>query len=87
MENTHKQATATRLLTVNDLRREYRLGRGTAYLLLGVLPCVRVGKRVLLRRDDVEAFLERAATEGQDIRALALEAQKGKNPGWGAGKR
>lgn len=62
-----------------DLRQEYRLGRGTVYLLVGLIPHVRVGRRVLVRREDVEAFLERAAAGGMDIRAMAKAVKRGES--------
>lgn len=76
-----------RLLSIEDLRVQYNLGKGTAYLLQSILPCVRVGRRFLFLRADLEAFFERAAAEGQDIRALALAAAKSKNPAGVGGKR
>lgn len=85
MHRIKQGETAKRLLSIEDLRSEYSLGKGTAYLLAPLLPHVRVGKRILFRREDLEAFLARAAEQGQDIRALAQAAQS-KNPA-GSGER
>lgn len=63
-----------RLLTAQDIRQEYGIGRETAYGLLRVLPKVRVGTKYLVRREDLEAFLQTAAQKGMDIRALMREA-------------
>jgi len=57
-----------RLLAAPDIRREYGLGKNTVYGLLATLPCVRVGKRRLLLRSDLERFLAEAAQNGEDIR-------------------
>jgi len=59
-----------RLLDAQDIRREYGLGRTTAYGLLATLPCVKVGKRRLLLRADLERFLAEAAQNGEDIREM-----------------
>ena len=69
-----KTLVEKRLLDAQDIRREYGLGRTTAYGLLATLPCVRVGKRRLLLRSDLERFLEEAARSGGDV----LEAIKRK---------
>lgn len=59
-----------------DIRREYGLGRQTCYAVFALLPTVRVGRRYLVRREDLEALLERAALEGWDLRAKAFAATK-----------
>ena len=77
-----EQNSPTRLLTIEDIRREFRIGRDTAYSLAKQVPHIRVGKRYLFRQDDVEAFLKRAASERRDLRtALRTKAKKnGKAP-------
>lgn len=81
MDNTRRETTETRLVDVAALRREYGLGKETAYALPHLLPCVRVGARYLLRREDLEAYLEQAAHERRDVRAEALAAARAaKNP-------
>lgn len=88
MSDTRRETTATKLLDVAALRREYNLGRETAYALPHVLPHVRVGARYLIRRTDLEAYLERAAHEGRDVRAEALAAARAaKNPTGAGGER
>lgn len=81
MYNTQQQ-TVKRLLGMPDIRQEYGLGRQTCYAVFSLLPTVRVGRRFLVRREDLEALLERAAVEGWDLRARALAAS-GKNPAVG----
>ena len=76
MGKQQQPKTEKRLLAIEDLRAEYGLGKGTAYMLVALLPHVKVGKRTLFRREDLEGFLERAAAEGLDIRALALDAKR-----------
>jgi len=51
-----------------------------------LLPTVRVGRRFLVRREDLEGLLERAAREGWDLRAKAFAATK-KTPGGAAGEQ
>ncbi|RIH84003.1 Helix-turn-helix domain protein [Calidithermus terrae] len=88
MSRVPQADTETRLLDVAALRHEYGLGRETAYGLTRLLPCVRVGARYLIRRDDLEAYLERAAREGRDIRREALAAARAaKNPAGAGGGR
>ncbi|MFC6920771.1 helix-turn-helix domain-containing protein [Meiothermus taiwanensis] len=70
------------LLTVEGIRKEYGLGRETAYRLMKRLPHIKVGQNMMMRRTDLEAYLAEAARERRDIRADDLEA--GKNPA-GAG--
>ncbi len=76
-----------KLLGIEDIRREYKLGRSTAYGLLALLPVVRVGRRLLIRRSDLEAYLEQAACEKRDIRAEAMAAYKRKTPAGQGGAR
>jgi excisionase family DNA binding protein len=88
MNTLTRHHTAPHLLDVAALRREYGLGRETAYALAHLLPCLRVGGRYLIRRADLEAYLERAAREGRDIRAEALAAARAaKNPARPGGER
>ena len=62
---------STRLLTIDEIRKEYRLGRDTAYSLAKYVPHVRVGRRYLFRQADVEDFLKRAASERRNLRNMA----------------
>jgi len=81
MKVTKNHDTEKRLLGISDIQREYGLGRQTCYWVLRLLPTVRVGNRYLIRRDDLEAYLEQAAREGRDIRREALAAARAaKNP-------
>lgn len=87
MCNTQQQTTtAKRLLGIPDIRQEYGLGRQTCYAVFSMLPMVRVGRRFLVRREDLEALLERAAVEGWDLRARAFAASR-KNPAGAGGER
>jgi len=88
MNTPTQHRTAPHLLDVAALRREYGLGRETAYALTRLLPCLRVGGRYLIRRADLEAYLERAAHENRDIRSEALAAARAaKNPAGQGGAR
>lgn len=65
-----------RLLAAQDIRREYGIGKGTVYRLLSRLPSVKIGKRRLLLRSDLEQFLSEAARDGVDV----LRLLKGEDP-------
>jgi len=85
MKNTQREI-AKRLLGIPDIRQEYGLGRQTCYAVFALLPTVRVGRRFLVRREDLEGLLERAAREGWDLRAKAFAATK-KTPAGAGGER
>ncbi|ADH63237.1 hypothetical protein Mesil_1344 [Allomeiothermus silvanus DSM 9946] len=88
MKVTKKRETEKRLLDIQDIRQEYGLGRQTCYLVLRLMPTVRVGSRYMVRREDLEAYLEQAAREGRDIRAEALAAtRRSKTPAGAGGGR
>lgn len=66
------------LLTNKDLRRDYGLGRDICSQLLKVLPHVCLGyagagQRRMVRREDVEELLKRAAKEGADLWQLVRQ--------------
>ena len=84
MKNTQREI-AKRLLGVPDIRQEYGLGRQTCYAVFALLPTVRVGRRFLVRREDLEGLLEQAAREGWDLRARAFAATK--NPAGTGGEK
>lgn len=63
------------LLTAENVRKEYGIGRDTAYRLVKRLPHVRVGQVLMVRRADLEEYLAQAARERRDIRADDLEPQ------------
>ncbi|MCX7802290.1 MAG: helix-turn-helix domain-containing protein [Meiothermus ruber] len=73
------------LLTVEGIRKEYGIGRETAYRLMKRLPHIKVGQVMMMRRSDLEAYLAEAARWRRDIRADDLEA--GKNPAGAGGER
>ena len=75
---TTEKTGPTRLLTIEEVRKEYRLGRDTAYSLAKYVPHVRVGRRYLFRQADVEDFLKRAASERWNLRTV-LKARAKKN--------
>jgi len=56
------------LLRPRAAARELGLGREAVYQLIreGRLRCVRVGRRLLVPRTELEAFVEREATAPQD---------------------
>lgn len=88
MKVTKNHETEKRLLGIPDIQREYGLGRQTCYWVLRLLPTVRVGSRYLVRREDLEAYLEEAAREGRDIRREAMAAARAaKNPAGAGGGR
>lgn len=70
----------TQLLTALQIRNEYGIGRETAYALTVLLPHAWVGRNRVVRREDVERYLEQAVREGRDIRREALAARRSKNP-------
>ena len=53
--------TDLQLLTIRDVMNITKLGRTKIYELLrdGELPCIRIGRSVRIRRDELEAWLER----------------------------
>lgn len=57
------------LLSVTNLRGEYGLGRDLASRLVKLLPNVKIGasgcgERLLVRRQDLDRLLDKAAREG-----------------------
>ncbi|ORC58654.1 tyrosine-type recombinase/integrase, partial [Mycobacterium tuberculosis] len=85
MSRSPQTNTASRLLDVAALRNEFALGRETSYALLRMLPHVKAGSRYLIRREDLERYLEQAAREGRDIRKEALAAARAAKTPAGAG--
>lgn len=77
----------THLLTATQIRNEYGLGRETAYALTLLLPHARIGRNRVVRREDVERYLEQAVREGRDIRREALAAYSQKTPAGAGGER
>ncbi|GEM88522.1 helix-turn-helix domain-containing protein [Meiothermus granaticius] len=73
------------LLTAEGIRKEYGLGRDTAYRLMRRLPHVKVGQVMMMRRSDLEEYLAKAARERRDIRDDELEPNK--NPAGVGGER
>jgi excisionase family DNA binding protein len=53
------------LLSVEDAASQLGIGRGSAYQLVRSrqLPSVRVGRRVLIRRSDLERFVAEKAND------------------------
>ena len=53
--------TDLQLLTIRDVMNITKLGRTKVYELLrdGELPCIRLGRSVRIRQDDLEAWLDR----------------------------
>ncbi|RIH88846.1 helix-turn-helix domain-containing protein [Calidithermus roseus] len=72
------------LLTVEGIRKEYGMGRETAYRLMKRLPHIRVGQVMMMRRSDLEEYLAKAARERRDIRA---DLEPNKNPAGAGGER
>lgn len=75
----------THLLTATEIRNEYGVGRETAYALTVLLPHAWIGRTRVVRREDVERYLEQAVREGLDIRREALAAYAQKTPARGEG--
>jgi len=57
-----------RLLSAEDLARELGVGRTTAYSLLWseTIPSMKVGRLRKVRREDLEAYLQRSYVETRD---------------------
>ena len=57
----------TELLNVREAAAELRLSVHTirAWIFQGRLSCVRLGRRVLLRREDLEDFVNKNVVEAQ----------------------
>lgn len=60
------------LLTLHEATETLRLGESMIYKIIGKgdLPVVRIGRRVLVRRQDLEAFIE-ARLEGAPVGAAS----------------
>ena len=58
-----------RLLTVQEVSRILHLGRSTVYKLiqLGELPCVRFGRSVRVRLEDIEEFIKLNADNSSNL--------------------
>lgn len=58
------------LLNVHEASKELRLSIHTirAWVYQGRIPFVRLGRRVLLRRADLEAFVNKNVVEAQEPR-------------------
>jgi excisionase family DNA binding protein len=52
--------TRSRLLNAQDIAEALSIGLSTVYLLLerGELPCIRIGRSVRVRPEDLEEFIE-----------------------------
>lgn len=66
------------LLSNADLRQEYGLGRDLATQVARLLPHVKTGRagrgdRLLVKREDFEALIHRAAEERRDLWELARD--------------
>lgn len=50
-----------KILSINDLTKITGISRTTVYreVRKGILPCVRIGRRVLFLQKDVDAYLEK----------------------------
>lgn len=57
---------STLLVSVRDAARELGIGRDSAYQLVrvGRLRSISVGRRILIPRTELEAFVEREAAQG-----------------------
>ncbi len=80
-----KENRKTHLLTALQIRDEFGLGRETAYALTVLLPHAWIGRNRVVRREDVEHYLDQAVREGRDIRREALAAFTKKHPARGEG--
>ncbi len=58
-----------RLIDANDIQREYGLSRPKIYGLLnsGLFPVVRLGKRLFVKREVFEKFLENGGTQNETV--------------------
>jgi excisionase family DNA binding protein len=63
MSNSNIAADERRALRVNEAVAAYRIGRSTIYRLMseGKLGTVKIGKRRLIPRDNMEALLREGA--------------------------
>ena len=57
----YNEAVPQELLTIEELRELLHCSRGTIYKLIDEkkLPHLKIGKRVLFRREDVDRLIER----------------------------
>jgi excisionase family DNA binding protein len=55
-----EEKTPSRLLNAQDIAEVLSIGLSTVYLLLerGDLPCIRIGRSVRVRPEDLEEFIE-----------------------------
>ena len=53
--------TNEEMLTIRDVQAALKCGKTTAYSLVSkrLLPAIRVGRSLRIRRSDLEAFIER----------------------------
>jgi hypothetical protein len=62
------------LLTVEDVRVEYGLGRELVRRLVQRLPHIRAGSKYLVRRLDLDAYLQDASRRNGDLWADVKQA-------------
>lgn len=67
-----------RLLTPVEAARALRIGRSMMYRLLaaGSLPCVRVGRLVRVREDDLRTYVDGATTRPNQLPILASASER-----------
>lgn len=68
MEQQEKRSVSPNVMTVEDVMRETGLGRSKLYEMLaaGEIPAKRVGRRYVIRRELVFAWLEKGVWQGQE---------------------
>ena len=57
------------VLTVEETAKFLRISRGSAYegVRLGQIPCIKIGRRLLVPRSALEKMLEVAPKNGQNL--------------------
>jgi len=73
-----KTASQPELLGVADLRERYQMGRDLAAELLRLMPHIKLGKkgrgdRLVVRRADFDALIQRATEEQRDLWELTRD--------------
>ncbi len=69
MEMSNRDNTTDSLvLTPVETAKLLRIGRGTVYeqIRLGVIPSIRMGRRILVPKEALQRMLERAKGKGAD---------------------
>ena len=58
----------TKLLTIEEICAEFGVGKNTAYKLVRNMKYVKIGRRILVPEDELEAYVKREIKKNNDKR-------------------